>query len=75
MGFFYDRSAAFIHNIYDSRIARPPILDADVYFPEAAAFADGWRDIRDQAERLAVSFASISGSRFPWPPTAAPRRF
>jgi aspartate beta-hydroxylase len=59
MGFFYDRTAALIRTIYDSRIAGPPLLDADVYFPEAALFAAAWRDIRNEAEPLIAHLPSV----------------
>src|SRR5580692_11408114 len=59
MGFFYDRSAALIRHIYDSRIEGGAILDADVYFPQAALFAAAWRDIRDEAELLAARLHSV----------------
>jgi len=59
MGVFYDRTASLIRHIYDSRIEGPPILDANVYFPEAAAFADAWQDIRDEAEPLVARLNSV----------------
>lgn len=52
MGFFYDRGAALVRHIYDCRLEGPPILDAATYFPEAAAFAGAWREIRDEAQPL-----------------------
>jgi aspartate beta-hydroxylase len=53
MGSFYDHTATLIRRIYDSRIAGPPILDADAYFPSADKFAGAWREIGDEADRLA----------------------
>lgn len=59
MGFFYDQGANLIRRIYDSRIEGPPILGADAYFPEAAAFAAAWHGIRDEAELLAAHLHSV----------------
>jgi hypothetical protein len=36
MGFFYDQTTDLMRRIYDSRIAGPPVLDADTYFPDAS---------------------------------------
>jgi aspartate beta-hydroxylase len=59
MGFFYDQSATLIRRIYDSRIAGPPILDADAYVSEIAAFIAAWREIRDEAGQLAERLHSV----------------
>jgi aspartate beta-hydroxylase len=59
MGAFYDHSAKVIRQIYDSRIAGPPILDADAYFPSAGKFADAWREICEEAEHLAERLHSV----------------
>ncbi len=59
MGFFYDRSAALVRQLYDSRIEGPPVLDAATYFPEALAFAGAWRAIRDEARPLLARQHSI----------------
>lgn len=59
MGFFYDRGAALIRGIYDSRIEGTPILDARAYGPEIEAFVAGWRDIRDEACSLATRLQSV----------------
>ncbi|HUK09350.1 MAG TPA: aspartyl/asparaginyl beta-hydroxylase domain-containing protein [Stellaceae bacterium] len=54
MGFFYDQTANLIRQIYDSRIVGPPVLDAATHFPSAHKFAGAWREIRDEAERVAA---------------------
>jgi aspartate beta-hydroxylase len=59
MGFLYDQSATLIRHIYDSRLEGPPILDADTYFPETAAFAAAWREIRDEAEPIQERLHSV----------------
>jgi aspartate beta-hydroxylase len=53
MGFWYDRTAGVIRDIYDSRIEGPPIFDMDEYFPEGRRFSEAWLTIRDEA--LAVA--------------------
>lgn len=50
---FYDLTADTVRWLYDRRIAAPPILDEDDYFPQASAFQHAWTSIRDEA--LAVS--------------------
>lgn len=59
MGFFYDQTANLVRLIYDRRIIGPPILDAGAYFPAADAFAAAWREIRDEAERVAARLQSV----------------
>jgi len=59
MGFFYDQSATLIRRVYDSRIDGPPVLDARAYIAEIAAFAAAWREIRDEAERIAARLSSV----------------
>ena len=53
MGLFYDQASKLVRHIYDRRIAGPPILDAETYFPAATRFATAWREIREEADRLA----------------------
>ena len=59
MGFFYDQTANLVRQIYDSRIAGPPILDADAHFPSAGNFAYAWREIHDEAKRVADRLHSV----------------
>jgi aspartate beta-hydroxylase len=59
MGIFYDQAAILIRRVYDSRIAGPPVLDAHAYFPPAATFAGAWREIRDEAERVAAELGRV----------------
>jgi aspartate beta-hydroxylase len=53
MAQFYDLTADVVRWVYDRRIAAPPILDEQVYFPQVMQFARAWESIRDEA--LAVS--------------------
>ena len=54
MGLIYDQAAKVVRHVYDRRIAGPPILDAQTYFPYAARFASAWREIREEADNLAT---------------------
>jgi aspartate beta-hydroxylase len=49
----YDRAADVVRGVYDRRIATPPILDADHYFPNAQRFVARWTDIRQEAMAVA----------------------
>ncbi len=55
----YDRLTGIIRAIYDWRIDGPPILDLDAYFPGAARFTESWREIRDEALRIAEEPDSV----------------
>lgn len=59
MGLLYDQAAKVVRHIYDRRIAGPPILDAGTYFPYASRFGGAWRDIREEADRLATRLPSV----------------
>ena len=59
MGFFYDQAAKAVRHIYDRRIAGPPILDAATYFPDAPRIAGAWREIREEADRLAARVDAV----------------
>jgi aspartate beta-hydroxylase len=59
MGFFYDQSATLIRRVYDSRIDGPPVLDARAYSAEIARFAAAWREIRDEAGRIATHLSNV----------------
>jgi aspartate beta-hydroxylase len=54
MSLLYDLSANAVRRIYDARINTPPVLDAGVYFPEAARFGAAWSSIRDEAMAIAA---------------------
>jgi len=49
MGLFYDRTASAIRQIYDRRIAGPPVLDLAAHFPEGERFVAAWQQLRDEA--------------------------
>jgi aspartate beta-hydroxylase len=53
MSLLYDLSANAVRRIYDARINTPPVLDAGVYFPDAAKFAAAWPKIREEALAIA----------------------
>jgi aspartate beta-hydroxylase len=59
MSFFYDRTAAVIRNIYDSRLDGPPVLDAGEMFPDHARFHGAWQALRDEAHGLAARLQQI----------------
>ena len=42
---FYDFVSANLRSFYDRRIATPPVLDSDRYFPEHVVFTQNWRTI------------------------------
>jgi aspartate beta-hydroxylase len=54
MSLLYDLSANAVRRIYDARINTPPVLDAGIYFPEAARFTDAWPAIRREAMAIAA---------------------
>jgi aspartate beta-hydroxylase len=53
MSLLYDLSANAVRRIYDARINTPPVLDAGVYFPDAAKFAAAWPKISEEALAIA----------------------
>src|SRR5258708_37383754 len=59
MGFLYDRSASLVRQIYDHRIAGPPVLDAAEHFPDALRFAAAWQTIRDEALAVATQLQNV----------------
>ncbi|HEY2445508.1 MAG TPA: aspartyl/asparaginyl beta-hydroxylase domain-containing protein [Rhizomicrobium sp.] len=59
MSQLYDLTAHTVRWIYDRRIATPPTLDEEVYFPEAISFAENWRAIRDEALTVANALSSV----------------
>ena len=59
MGIFYDQASKLVRNIYDRRIAGPPILDAPTYFPHADRFGGAWREIREEADRVATRLHTV----------------
>lgn len=59
MGLTYDLASGAVRRIYDARISGPPVLDAATHFPAARRFADGWRDIAAEAERVAQDILAV----------------
>ena len=59
MSDIYGLMADTARRIYDRRIHTPPVLDAGRYFPEAAAFAQSWEQIRDEAMMAGGKLSSI----------------
>lgn len=59
MSLLYDRAGALVREIYDRRIAGPPVLDTAVHFPDAAKFVAAWRDIRDEAQFVARDLVKV----------------
>jgi aspartate beta-hydroxylase len=59
MGFLYDRSASLVRQIYDYRIAGPPVLDAAEHFPDAMRFAAAWERLRDEALAVAKQLQAV----------------
>jgi aspartate beta-hydroxylase len=58
----YDRAVDIVRAIYDRRLAGPPVLDLDRYFPGGGAFVEAWPEIRDEA--LAVKSRLHTVPRF-----------
>ena len=59
MGLVYDRVGNLVRWAYDARITAPPVLDLDIYFPNASKFTSAWREIRDEALQLAAHLQSV----------------
>ena len=62
MSLLYDLSANAVRRLYDARIDTPPVLDAALYFPDAARFAEAWPALRDEAFRKMSHFFCPSAS-------------
>src|SRR5260221_4903408 len=59
MSSLYDRAADVIRYVYDRRIVGPPVLDLEMNFPGAAKFVGAWREIRDEALRVAADLGRV----------------
>nr|WP_137128507.1 aspartyl/asparaginyl beta-hydroxylase domain-containing protein [Roseomonas sp. HF4] len=57
----YDRAAAVIRRIYDSRIDSPSVLPMGEFFPEGARIAAAWRSIRAEALAVAADLNGVPG--------------
>ena len=55
----YDRAAAMMRRVYDSRIHTPPVLPMDDYFPAGHHFAAAWRGIRTEALAVAAELGRV----------------
>ena len=53
MSLTYDLAKRGMTGVFNTFVKTPPLLDADVYFPEADEFVQSWQAIREEA--LAVS--------------------
>ena len=56
---FYDFVSATLRSFYDRRIATPPILDCDRYFPDHVVFTDNWQKIQDECLQLMRDMGAI----------------
>src|SRR5258708_35908265 len=59
MSSLYDRAADVTRYVYDRRIVGPPVLDLEMNFPGAAKFVGAWREIRDEALRVAADLGRV----------------
>lgn len=59
MSSLYDVSANAVRRLYDARIDTPPVLDTHRYFPDAAAFVEGWQGLRDEALGIAARLPTV----------------
>lgn len=59
MSVFYDQTARVVRRVYDSRIVAPAVLDEASYFPDGERFAAAWRDLRDEALRVASQLQNV----------------
>jgi aspartate beta-hydroxylase len=59
MSSLYDRAADVARYVYDRRIVGPPVFDLDANFPGAAKFVGAWREIRDEALRIAADLGRV----------------
>lgn len=55
----YDRAVGALRSLYDRRISTPPVLDRNVYFPNASLFLDACPAIRREAFDVVSSLAHI----------------
>jgi len=56
---FYDFVSANLRSFYDRRIATPPVLDSDRYFPEHVVFTQNWRTIQAECLQLMRDMGAI----------------
>lgn len=59
MSLLYDLSANAVRRLYDARIDTPPVLDADIYFADAAKFVQAWQTLRNEALAIATRMHAI----------------
>ena len=60
----YDRAADALRRVFDSRIAGPPVLPMERYFPAAEGFVAAWTAIRDEALAVLEPLAAEGRFRF-----------
>lgn len=56
---FYDFVSASLRGFYDRRIATPPILDSDRYFPDHVVFTQNWKKIQDECLQLMRDMGAV----------------
>lgn len=59
MSSLYDRAAAVARYVYDRRIVGPAVFDPSANFPGAAKYVAAWREIRDEALRVADNLGRV----------------
>jgi aspartate beta-hydroxylase len=55
----YNFVSASLRTFYDRRIATPPILDCDRYFPDHVVFTDNWKKIQDECLQLMRDMGAV----------------
>jgi len=59
MSVLYDRTAGVLRHIFDSRVDAPAVLDPGAHFPDAKRFAASWRQLREEALRVAERLQDV----------------
>ncbi|MGO8915722.1 MAG: aspartyl/asparaginyl beta-hydroxylase domain-containing protein [Stellaceae bacterium] len=59
MSVLYDQTATVMRRIYDRRIVAPSVLDPATHFPDAERFVAAWRQVRDEALRVAAQLQRV----------------
>jgi aspartate beta-hydroxylase len=59
MSVLYDQTASVVRRLYDSRIAAPAVLDPATCFPDAERFSASWRQLREEALRVAAQIQNV----------------
>lgn len=59
MSALYDLSTRVVRSLYDTRLATPPVLDAQAMFPSGQRFVAAWPALRDEALQLAARLHTV----------------